>query len=72
MKRFIAIVVASGALAGAGAALAPVAFADPNANANCTAQEQAANGDISFFAQLPHPGEPSIVGQASSSDCGQR
>lgn len=73
MKRFAAILAASGALAAAGAALAPVAFAGPdNPHANCTAVEASNFGDISSFATLPHPGSPDYVAGASSTDCGTR
>jgi hypothetical protein len=44
----------------------------PNANANCTAVEMTGYQNIAFFATMPHDGEPSVVGVASSSDCGTR
>jgi hypothetical protein len=72
MKRFAAILATVGATAAVGAALAPVAFAAPGPNANCTAGEATGNHDISFYAKFPHPGGPSFVGDASSSDCGTR
>jgi hypothetical protein len=72
MKRFVAILATVGATAAVGAALAPVAFAAPGPNANCTAGEATGNHDISFYAKFPHPGGPSFVGDASSSDCGTR
>lgn len=76
MKRFVAILAASGALAVAGAALAPVAFADPaNGNANCV-------GDVASGTQgqlireaavgsASAPG-PDFLGLAGSTDCGTR
>lgn len=76
MKRFIAILTASGALAAGGAALAPVAFADPtNGHANCTADVSTFFGPgfigsvASSSAGVPGPNS---VGLHSSTDCGDR
>ena len=74
MKRFIAILATSGALTAAGVALAPVAFADPNPNANCTGIEAGSNqgGAVSDVAQgsAGLPG-PNLVGVFSRTNCGQ-
>jgi hypothetical protein len=75
MKRFIAILATSGALAAAGAALAPAAFADPNPNATCTGEvASATHGQLVADAAQGSAGlpGPKFVGLASSSDCGQR
>ncbi len=45
------------------------ASAHPSDKANCTAFEAVEFRDISFFARLPHPGERSFVGFASSTNC---
>ena len=73
MKRFVAILTASGALAAAGAALAPVAFADPyNPHASCVGALSTFFGsgfigtDASQTAGLPGPDDLGVVGRT---DC---
>jgi len=68
MKRFVAILAASGALATTGAALAPVAFAEPNnPNANCIGDAASGLGGrlIAFGAHLG----PGFIAQVASTDC---
>ena len=68
MKRFVAILAVSGALATTGAALAPVAFAEPNnPNANCVGDAASGLGGqlIAFGAHLG----PGFIGQVASTDC---
>lgn len=75
MKRLVAILVTSGALATAGAALAPVAFADPaNPDANCVGHAASTIGgdEVAFEAQIPHSGYLDMVGLSASTNCFSR
>jgi len=69
-KRSLIKLVLIGTLATGALAMPVVASATPNQHANCTADEATAFRDINFFATLPHAGERSFVGFASSSNCG--
>jgi len=75
MKRFVAILTASGALAAAGAALAPVAFADPYTvihmpvvSAHCvpSSDQALSETDASQTAGLPGSDDLGLVGRT---DC---
>ena len=67
-RKFVAVLAAGMMLLSVGGSVS----AAPNSRANCTAFEATEFRDIAFFATLPHPGERSFVGFASSSNCGNR